>query len=415
MTSPPEDAKNPAAATPAAPAVHLPEPGALRNADIRDANVKLVLRLIRARRIASQSQVVGWTGLTAPTVYRIFTSLIDEGLLRDVGPATVPRDRRGRRPSFYEIESAAGYALGVDLSTRDAVVTVIDLAGDAVQRESTLIAGSTDVTDLINRVARACKRALDAIGVDHEQVLGVGVGAPGVVDVGAGVVTACPRYPLLEGVPLAARLGALLGIPVHVHNNTSVIALAEYRYGGASGERSVVAILLRSGVGGAFVQDGRLFMSHDKTALEVGRWIVDMGGGPMRSEVLEEYLSEDAIVARASAIRPDVHDMPTMLRRLDEGDEGIHHVISELAALLSKALSNIALLLKPDVFLVITRSGRLSEVLVEEMERRISPTLAGPGAGFPRMVALRYDPERACRGAADLVFDRVFDGFAAVT
>ena len=352
--------------------------------------------------------MVPLTGLTAPTVYRIFTALAARGLLREVDEGAAPRDRRGRRPSFYALEPSAAYALGVDLSTREAVVLVVDLTGAGVHRTSVPIAGSADGDDLLERVAGACERALAEAAVPRERLLGVGIGAPGVVDIEAGVVTVCPRYPLLDGVPVAQRLGSRLGVPVLLHNNTSVIALAECRYGGATDERSAVAILLRAGVGGAFVQDGRAFVSHGTTALEVGRWMVDMGAGPMRTDVLEEYLSEDAILARVRAVDVGVTDVDDVVARLAAGDAAVGAVVTELAGLLGRAMVNIALLLKPEAFLLITRSRELSLALVLEIEKQVRPPDAPLGGTFPRLLALGYDAERACKGAADLVFDPFF-------
>ncbi|HOT60121.1 MAG TPA: helix-turn-helix domain-containing protein, partial [Spirochaetales bacterium] len=57
----------------------------LRSADIRERNAKIILGFVQSRKYISQSELVGITGLRAPTVFRIFTELEKQGLIRPVG------------------------------------------------------------------------------------------------------------------------------------------------------------------------------------------------------------------------------------------------------------------------------------------------------------------------------------------
>ncbi len=132
------------------------------------------------------------------------------------------------------------------------------------------------------------------------------------------------------------------------------------------------------------------------------------GARPTRADVLEEYLSEDAIVARARAVADGIEDVEGLVARLEAGDAPLRAVVAELAGMLGRAMGNIALLLKPEAFLLITRSQRLSQALATEIEQQVVRLDARAGAALPRLLPLGYDPDRACKGAADLVLDAFF-------
>src|SRR3989338_14833 len=96
------------------------------------------------------------------------------------------------------------------------------------------------VGDLLAR-ARARGIALD----------GVGVGIPGPVDVEKGMMLAFPTpVPEFGDVPIAARLGALAGVPAFVDNDVRALALAEWTFGHGRGAASLVVLAVGSGGGG---------------------------------------------------------------------------------------------------------------------------------------------------------------------
>ena len=316
----------------------------LRSADIRARNEKLVLSLIRRQRGISQSQVAQRTGLKPPTVFRIFQVLEEQGFISNcVEDPEVQRDkqsepqppgqlerqsavrsdtqagaeterpeterpgterpggerpgaeRKGRRPAYYCVNPHALYVVGVDFWARSASAVVVDFAGTPVYRDILDLNGLTGVEEILERLEALITEAIEQAGIDRGRLLGIGVGAPGMVDIESGVVLRYPRIEGMDGFPLRERLEEAFGVPVHLHNNAAVIALSEYRYGSVRGRRSVLTLVLRAGVGGAFIQNGSLFVNHHRTALEVGHVVVDPAGPECRCGrrgCLETYLSE---------------------------------------------------------------------------------------------------------------------------
>ena len=382
----------------------------LRSNDIRQRNEKLVLNLIFAHTGISQSEIVSITGLKPPTVFRIFSELEASGVILECNEEKAQTDRKGRRPSYYCVNPDSYYSIGVDFWSGSAAAVVVDFGGNVVFQDVAALPGGIDGEAVTERLKELIHRAIERAGIDTKKILGVGVGAPGIVDTVSGRVLRYPRILSMTDFPIGERLSSEFGVPVYVHNNCSVIALSEYRYREIEHQQSVFAFLIRSGVGGAFIQDGAAFVNHNVTALEVGHLSVDPNGE--RCECggrgcLESYLNEDALLGALKA-RAGCASWEQLEERLEADDAGVKTVLREFAAYLVHSAINIANLLRPSAFLVVTRYQRCAEFFAGELNaafRRPESTLTAENiTTFGR----RYDPGLACKGAADLVLDHFF-------
>ena len=78
--------------------------------------------------------------------------------------------------------------------------------------------------------------------------------------------------------PLRARLGASLGLDVHIDNDAKALALGEGWCGAAVGVRDYIGMVVSTGVGGGVVLDGRLLDGAAGNAGHVGHVIVEPEG-----------------------------------------------------------------------------------------------------------------------------------------
>lgn len=381
----------------------------VRSKEVRRANERLVLRIMHNQRVVSQSNVVELTGLQASTVFRIFRTLELRGYIREVEAAQEEPVRRGRKPSYYSVNPNVAYAVGVDLSSRGVSVLVAGFSGEMVYENNWSIGKGGGPESTVSEVGELIREAIKDAGVELNQLLGVGIGAPGIVDIEAGRVVKYARFPGMEGFPLRERLAEQLGVPVHVHNNTSLIALSEYRYGRATGKGSLVAFLLRAGVGGAYIKDGAIFVSQGKTAFEAGHVCVNLSSGTAEAQpALEDYLAEDAILRSVRESVPSVNGWQALLQRVERRDERVLSVLRSRADMLAGAVLNIGLLLNPEAVLIITRFRALSQYLAEVVDMRLNSSSGVARADIRKVIPLQYDPIIACKGAVDLVFDDFF-------
>ncbi|GAA4212709.1 ROK family protein [Actinocatenispora rupis] len=117
--------------------------------------------------------------------------------------------------------------------------------------------------------------ALDALRLlltrGYGRLLGVGVGAAGVVDTGTGrIVVASDSFHDWSGYPVTATIGAALDVPAYLDNDVNAFLRGEVACGAGAGEPDLLGIALGTGVGGALWLDGALYEGPNGAAGEIG-------------------------------------------------------------------------------------------------------------------------------------------------
>ncbi|MFC8434275.1 ROK family protein [Streptomyces sp. NPDC057253] len=103
------------------------------------------------------------------------------------------------------------------------------------------------------------------------RLLGVGVGAAGVVDaVGGRVLVASDSFRGWAGFAVTAVFEAALGVPAFLDNDVNAFLRGEATAGAVAGERHVLGMTLGTGVGGALWLDGALYGGPHGAAGEIG-------------------------------------------------------------------------------------------------------------------------------------------------
>lgn len=383
----------------------------LRGDDVRIRNEKIVLHLVFRSNVISQSQIVQETGLKAPTVFRIFTKLEEEGYIRQCTADEIPeqptnQDRKGRRPSFYCVVPTCCYAIGVDFSTVAASVIAVDFANRVIHQESTEFIPGQGRAEILTAIETLIGNTMRAHGIVREKLLGIGIASPGVVDTVTGVVLEYERIAGLRGYPLKAHFEQRFTVPVLVHNNASVIAASAYHYGVAREEKSLLTILVRSGVGGALITHGNLFLNGTATALEIGRTAVHcIPPGAGREEIisLESVAAEQPLLSRIKEKQ--------FVRSWEEAEEkftadDLTEVLQTARAALGTAALNLNHIFHPTAILLIARFSLIADVLGAAVRDSV------PNC---RIISMVYDPVQACYGATDLVFQKFFGYSDAAT
>ncbi|MGX9348755.1 MULTISPECIES: ROK family transcriptional regulator [unclassified Microbacterium] len=260
----------------------------------RAHNRALVLQALFHEGAMSRADLARATGLTRVTTSDLAGELIGEGVVVEQGVQT--RTGPGKPATLVDIDREGLQIVAIDLSAADEYRgALLDLTGAVVARaavprpaDGEADAARAAVLELASAVAREATSRL----------LGVGVGAPGVIT-SDGVVLTAPNVGW-AGMPLRALLAEELGIPVVVANDANAAALAEYTLGGASDDLMLVRI--GRGVGSGLLVRGELTRGSRDAAGEIGHVTVGTDGGPRcacgRDGCLEAWLAVPALQAR---------------------------------------------------------------------------------------------------------------------
>jgi glucokinase len=165
--------------------------------------------------------------------------------------------------------------IGIDLGGTK--IQGVRLDGKDVAAEARVETPSTGPAAVVVAVAECVGELLGSTKVDR---LRIGVGAPGAVDSGAGVVRRAPNLGGFdEPVALAELVARATGAQrVRLDNDVNVATLAEHRLGAARGVDDVLAVFAGTGVGGGLVLGGKLRHGATGAAGELGHMVVHEGG-----------------------------------------------------------------------------------------------------------------------------------------
>ncbi|TVQ24460.1 MAG: ROK family transcriptional regulator [Spirochaetaceae bacterium] len=377
---------------------------ALRSYDIRQANEKLVLKLVFQNELISQSQVVQMTGLKAPTVFRIFAKLEEAGFIHPCDADRLPEhpqdsDRKGRRPSYYCADPTSGYAIGVDFSRVGVSVILVDFCNTVIYQDSREFTESPDHQTTLQLIEEMITQALADSKVGHDALLGIGIAAPGVIDTESGVVLQYHRIEGLTGYALGEHFEAIYGAPVYVHNNASVIASSAYHYGPAQEEDSLLSILVRFGVGAGFINHGEIFLNGSHTALEIGRTAVCCAS---TEDVAEDRSTLETMIAEQPLLKRLQKEHGAQSWSEVDATLSIDQVTASLEQerlTFAMSIRNLFHVLHPDAVLLVSRYRLLSDFLAGAVREAVPEV---------RVIARVYDPVQACYGATDIVFRHFF-------
>ncbi len=102
------------------------------------------------------------------------------------------------------------------------------------------------------------------------EIEAVSIGLPGTLDRERRVLVQAPNIPFLESLPVADRLEEVLGVPVFLERDVSMLLLQDMACSGISREGIVAGIYYGTGIGNAICIDGRLLAGRNGAAGELG-------------------------------------------------------------------------------------------------------------------------------------------------
>lgn len=167
---------------------------------------------------------------------------------------------------------------GVDLGGTNVRTCIARADGAILAQARTPTPADAGPAAVVAQIEAGVRQVAMTAGVGVAQLAGVGVGAPGPLDMHSGVVFSPPNLTGWHDVPLAAMLRDVLEIPAHIGNDANLAAVGERTFGAGRGNDNLVYMTVSTGIGGGVIIAGKLFVGSSGTAAEIGHMTVDLHG-----------------------------------------------------------------------------------------------------------------------------------------
>jgi len=113
--------------------------------------------------------------------------------------------------------------------------------------------------------------------IDKKDLLGIGCGVAGALDLGEGVILNAPNIKILNGFNIKNWLHKKFGCEVKIDNDARLFLRAEYLFGAGKGYKNIVGMTLGTGVGGGIIIGSKMVYGSNDSAGEVGHMVIDHG------------------------------------------------------------------------------------------------------------------------------------------
>lgn len=192
--------------------------------------------------------------------------------------------------------------IGCDLGGTNLRAGLVDLeTGDVSHLTSVPTMAREGHVAVMERMAQLFISVAASSGLNRDEIGGIGIGVPGVLDLEHGRTVFLPNLPgTWPNVPLVDTIYEKTGLPVSILNDVRAITYGEWKHGAGKGVDTVAVFAIGTGVGGGLVTNGKLHLGIGGTAGELGHLTIDFNGplcGCGNHGCVEAYASGPAIAA----------------------------------------------------------------------------------------------------------------------
>ncbi len=323
----------------------------------RTFNQQLVLRAIYDRNEISRAEVARLTGLTRTSVSELVGDLLREGLVEEMGrgPST-----GGKAPILLRVRANGRHLIGLDLGESTFTGAVVDLHGTVTSSLSVPLEGRNG-DDAVELVYALIEGLVARNG--SSPLLGIGVGAPGLIDSRSGTVRWAVNLDWTD-LPLGPMLELRFGVPVVVANDSKAAAVAELTFGPKPRPENLVVVRVGRGIGAGIILNGQLYQGDGAGAGEIGHTVFGEGRERCRCGrvgCLETVASMRAMVSAAQRHDPSITDDSSLVAAFRAGDAVARDVVLSAGKMLGLGIATLIGALNVNHILLIGPATQLGD------------------------------------------------------
>jgi len=284
----------------------------------------------------------------------------------------------------------------------------IDLGGHTISAALVVDGDIRKRSEISTPGERSMKAVADVIAllvnelVSSENISGVGIGVPGMLDKKREKVLKMPNFPGWESIEIKAFLSSYLQLPISIENDANCYALGEGTSGLASGLSDYVVFTLGTGIGGGIISDGRLLrgahgMAGEMGHIAAGPYLPRCGCGSFGH--IETISGADGIekIARQKGLNPE---LPVLWSGRNNYPQ--KEIWTQVLDVLARGIASVVHVLDPEMVILGGGMSR-SDALLEEISPFLDSYIAFPYRDSLSIRVSELGNDAAIIGAASLL------------
>jgi predicted NBD/HSP70 family sugar kinase len=323
--------------------------------DLRRINRQTVFRTLYLDGPMSRLDLSQLTGLSAGTIANVISELLAERLVCEAG---LEASEGGRPRTILTLNMEYGYFLGGEIGETEIMVELFDLKLTKRRAvRSFLKEEENNPPTVVQRLIQHVQAILAEEQISPDQVLGMGLGVPGVVTLSHEETVAAPAWGWVP-TPLKSMLEETLPFPLRVDNGSKLMALAEIQKDPEADQETMAVLNIGTGVGAGIIYEGKLYRGGNNSAGEWGHTTMVLDGDQCRcgcKGCLEAYIGAPGIIRRLRALDPqslphssdEAELLEALIHNAGQGKVVPARVLAETLHYLGAGIANLINLFNP--------------------------------------------------------------------
>jgi len=281
--------------------------------------------------------------------------------------------------------------VGIDIGGMTIKGIVIDGDGNIFCHDSIATGSEDGPASMCKNIVALFNNLMLTTGLKKSDVVGVGIGCPGLIDSAEGAVVFAGNLNLKD-FPLAKTVASQIGLPVKLTNDANAAALGEAKFGSGKDYKDSILVTLGTGVGGGIIIDGKLFEGGKSAGTEIGHTVIESNGYFCtcgRRGCFECYASASALMKKTKQAMEDdtssemwrTYSPQTVSGRTPfeyaDTDHTARQVVDWYVKYLACGITNLANIFRPQVVMLGGGVSEQGEKLTVPVQRLVDKELFG--------------------------------------
>lgn len=260
------------------------------------------------------------------------------------------------------------YRIGVDLGGTNMAAGLVDETYTILHRKTIKTRQGGTPEELAEDMKGLVQDLCDMAGISMTDLALLGIGIPGSVTED-GMVEDANNIGFYN-VPFGDLMKSRTGCRVELINDARAAAMGEYLAGAGKGCSTFQMLTIGTGVGGAYIVEGKAVSGCNSAAGEIGHMVIQKGGKVCscgRQGCLEAYASasalkirmqeavlrhQDSLLWKLCGHDPEHLNGYRLFDALEKGDELAEELFAEYVGYLAEGVANVINMLQPEVFCI---------------------------------------------------------------
>lgn len=256
--------------------------------------------------------------------------------------------------------------IGIDLGGTFIKGGVVNSLGEILLSKQVETQANFGADKVVDNIVALIKDLIKSSNLNKEDICGVGMGVPGVIDSKNGIAV-CSHNLNFDNYEIALNVSKKTGLKVKIANDANLALLGEVLFGAGKNCKNALMLTLGTGVGGAALIEGEILEGNKSAGAEFGHSVIVVDGNQCncgRKGCLEAYCSAQSLIKQTKkAMQEDEKSLMWQIGDIDNvngktafdyanKDNKAKEVVDAYIKYLANGIINFANVFRPEVVIL---------------------------------------------------------------